>query len=191
MGAGGKIRLCCGKGLCIAFTIPWNEETKERIIGGKSDIKANCQLNQSKPQITKVTAQDKDPITNKPAKAKGSVFLRVQDASAAPVRLRQDDRLDSNRRTSATAVPAAASILPACHQFAINSLQMYRVCLTAFHRKASGCVLHGTGLSFIPSDVWWLHWARDWQWQTLMGALPALLMYVRFSAQLADLFNCL
>lgn len=160
------------------YTLKWGD--KKRIIRGKPDIKANYQLNQSKPQKTKATPEDKKATANKPAKAKRSVLLHAQDALAASAWLRQDDRTDSNRRTSATAVPAAASILPGCHEFAINSLQMYRVCLTAFQRKASGCVLHGTRLSLIPSDVWWWHWARDWQ--TLMGALPALLMYVRFSA---------
>lgn len=55
--------------------------------------------------------QDKKPITNKPAKKKQSVFLHVQDALAASGWQGQDDRKDSNRRTSATAVLAAASIL--------------------------------------------------------------------------------
>lgn len=55
--------------------------------------------------------QDKKPITNKLAKKKQSVFLHVQDALAASGWQGQDDRKDSNRRTSATAVLAAASIL--------------------------------------------------------------------------------
>lgn len=58
---------------------------------------------------------------------------------------------------------------------------MSQVCLTAFQRKASGCVLYSTGWSLIPSDVW-LHWNRDWQWQTLMGTFSTLLMYIHFSA---------
>lgn len=181
---GGKPKLCCGKGLHRAFTIPWIEETKESVIGRKADIKDNYHLNQSKLQKSKVMPQDKKPVTNKPAKKKQSVFLHVQDALAASGWQGQDDRKDSNRRTSATAVLAAASILLGGHQFAINSLQAYQVCLTAFQKKASGCSLRGTGLSLIPSNVRWLQGARDWQWQTLMEALPSLLMYVRSSASL-------
>lgn len=67
----------------------------------------------------------------KEAKAEWSVFLHVQDVLAASAWLRQDDRTGE---TSATAVPAAASILPGCHQFAINSLQMYSACLIALQK---------------------------------------------------------
>lgn len=47
----------------------------------------------------------------------------------------------------------------------------------------SGCVLHATGLSLIPSDAWVCQ-AGDWQWWTLMEASLALLMCAHFSVSL-------
>lgn len=125
--AGSKIKLLWHR-IMYSFYHPLKWEYQREDTSGKADTKANTQLNQSKPQNNKAVAQDKEPTTNKPAKKKKekkrrSIFLRVR-ICWQPLRGLGRMTEDSNRRTPATAVLVAASVLPVCHQFATNFLQM-------------------------------------------------------------------
>lgn len=125
-GGGGTLNSVVAKDYVQLLPSPEMKRPKRGYLGGgrmilnptASLIKANLK-NTRQWLKTKSLPQKKSQWKKK----KQPVFLHVQDALAASVWLRQDDRKDSNRRTSATAVPAAASILPGCCQFTINSPQ--------------------------------------------------------------------
>lgn len=118
---------CCGTGLCTAFTILWNENTKERIRVGRLILKPTISLIKASLKTTRQWLKTKNPQQisqqKKEEKKRRSIFLRVR-ICWQPLRGLGRMTEDSNRRTPATAVLVAASVLPVCHQFATNFLQM-------------------------------------------------------------------
>lgn len=101
--AGSKIKLLWHR-IMYSFYHPLKWEYQREDTSGKADIKANNQLNQSKPQNNKAVAQDKEPTTNKPAKKrrkkKAVNFSACEDMLAASAWLRQDDRGFKQENTS-------------------------------------------------------------------------------------------
>lgn len=73
---GSKIKLLWQR-IMYSFYHPLIWEYQREDTSGKADIKANTQLNESKPQNYQAMARDKEPTTNKPAKEekKGGQFF--------------------------------------------------------------------------------------------------------------------
>lgn len=91
-------------------------------------------------------AQAKEATMNKPAKAKWSVFLHVQDILAASAWLRQDDRTGEHQQQ------LFRLLLQYC--LAAINLPLIPFRCTGFASLLfKSCMLHGTSLSLFPSDV--------------------------------------